>query len=42
MNYKDILGLIILPLALMIIVIIYVVAQVYYFGTEIVRVVWKH
>jgi hypothetical protein len=36
---KNILGLLILPFALMIIVIIYAGAQVYYFGTEIVRVV---
>lgn len=35
---KDILGLLILPIALLIIVIIYAGVQIKYFGTEIVRV----
>ena len=41
MNYKDILGLLILPLALMIIAIIYIAAEVKYFGSELARVVWR-
>lgn len=43
MNNDDlnILGILVLPFALMIIAIIYAVAQIYYFGIEIVRVLWK-
>ena len=38
---KNILGLLILPFALVIIAIIYIAAQVKYFGQEIVRVVCR-
>ena len=36
---KNILGILVLPFALMIIAIIYIAAQVKYFGSELARVV---
>ena len=41
MNYKDILGLIILPFALMIVIIIYTVMQIEYFVKELGAMIWK-